>query len=57
MCTDDEIRLIGGSVSSEGRVEVCYNDEWGTICDERWTATDAAVACKRAGFSPLGIYI
>ena len=46
------IRLAGsGSNSSQGRVEVCLNNQWGTVCDDFWDATDAGVTCRQLGFS------
>ena len=45
------MRLVGGTVANEGRVEVCNNQQWGTVCDDGWGNLDANVACRQAGFS------
>ena len=49
-CMHGAIRLAG-SISSQGRVEVCLNNTWGTVCDNMWGATDARVVCRQLGFS------
>ena len=45
------IRLVGGSSYNEGRVEILYNDVWGTICSDGWSLNNAIVVCRSVGFS------
>lgn len=54
-CTNGDLRLIGGSNALEGRVEVCLDGVWGTICSRLWSRADAAVVCRQLGYSSAGL--
>ena len=53
-CTDGEVRLVNGDASYEGRVEVCVNEAWGTVCSDDWDNTEAQIVCIQLGYLPLG---
>jgi len=53
-CTTGQLRLMGGNIVNEGRVEMCINNLWGTVCDDSWGITDATVVCQQLGFSVQG---
>ena len=47
--------MLVANSENEGRVEVCFDQRWGTINGDGWTHTDTQVACRQLGYSTSGI--
>ncbi|KAG7306290.1 hypothetical protein JYU34_008890 [Plutella xylostella] len=45
------IRLLGGRTPHEGRLQVRVNEKWGTVCNYRWSITNAALVCNQLGLA------
>ena len=53
-CKDGDTRLANGMNKFQGRVEVCYNRIWGSVCSYSWDVKDSNVICKALGFQSVG---
>ena len=51
---DGEVRLVNGTTLQEGRLEICVNSNWSTVCDNMWGNADARVVCRQLGYNENG---
>ena len=55
-CTEGSVRLMDGQqqMPYEGRVEICHQNYWKSICPSGWSNMDAMVTCRQLGFTVIG---
>ena len=62
-CSYGDLRLEGGTddtqaATREGRVEICINNAWGTVCNNLFGRDDAEVVCQQlAGLQRDGKFL
>ena len=55
-CYDGDVRLVGGTSPLNGRVEVCYHNQWGGVCSHySWSQNQATVVCRQLGYPYDGV--
>ncbi|KAL5489108.1 hypothetical protein EMCRGX_G018163 [Ephydatia muelleri] len=50
-CQTGAVRLVASAFTSQGTVEVCYENIWGSVCSISWDSSDASVVCKQLGYN------
>lgn len=50
LASDQSVRLIGGSHSREGIVEITFNGRWGMVCNQDFSVVDAQSICRGLGY-------
>ena len=45
------MRLVDGLTPDDGRVEICLNGVWGSVCDDFWDVREAIVVCRQLGYT------
>ena len=53
-CYDGQVRLTEGTDVREGRVEICSDGNWSTVCDNLWNEAEAKIVCQQLGYPSDG---
>ena len=56
VCENGDVRLTSTVVQYEGRVEICFEETWGAVCDSDWTVSDAQVTCKQLLYQGICVH-
>ena len=53
---DGDIQLVDREAQWKGRLEIRFNQRWGTVSGEGWDSTETEVVCRELGYQPTGMY-
>ena len=56
-CNETDIRLVDGETEREGRLEICINGVWGSVCNHGWDIKNARVVCRQLGYNGCKFFI
>lgn len=55
-CEEGAVRLVDGSTTESGRLDVCKSGIWGSVCGNGFSTTDAYVVCRELGLGISGTH-
>ena len=53
-CEEGELRLVEGHSVTNGRVEICIEERWGTVCGDSWDIVEVEVICRQLDYLESG---
>ena len=56
-CADGQVRLVDGPAFNEGRLEVCLDNQWLSVCDAGFSSATAYDVCNYRLLLIGGMYI
>ena len=49
-CNGTNIQITGGQTALDGIVEICEDEVWVPVCDDKWDYRAATVVCRQLGY-------